>query len=142
MVYISPKFCKKITTGTIIKYNNNYYFVITPSCDIAQDKTTKIHLIKCEKLVEYATANKKKTDFITNLIKNPKNTSVSIYVLPKVPYFDDHKIINFHDLKIIDKSEITTANICCQIIPRIVQEIVSKFSSCYGRQGSPDYKLE
>lgn len=174
LMYISKGLCKSITTGTVLNIDNEYYFVITPSCDIAQGTTSKRHLIKCKKISEYAKEkysqldkdveikireskkstteeeiqekiqerlNDKRKNFEKKMQEEPKNGGTSIYILPKGAYFSEHKVIDFHDLKIIDKEEASIDKIHCQVTPRISQEIISKFSNCYGRQGSPDYSV-
>ncbi|MGL5368359.1 MAG: hypothetical protein ACRDAG_08660, partial [Cetobacterium somerae] len=85
--------------------------------------------------------NNKRREFEKKMQEEPKNGGTSIYILPKGAYFSEHKVIDFHDLKIIDKEEVSIEKIHCQVTPRISQEIISKFSNCYGRQGSPDYNV-
>lgn len=46
LLYISPKVKTTLSTGSIIKYGDKEYFVITPACDLAQNKTNFLHLLE------------------------------------------------------------------------------------------------
>lgn len=53
LLYISPKIKNTISTGTIIEYNSKQYFVITPACDLAQNKTNYLHLLELISEIDY-----------------------------------------------------------------------------------------
>lgn len=147
--YLKYQSDKPISTGLICYYEDKNYIVITPACDLANNKTTYIQLIEID---SYETA---KTDY--EKIKNKVLTSSDVkqfdkrinsnncdyyHFLPKANSFESG-YINFRKFRGIKKeffdSQIADNRVKCkvQISPYFMKDIIARFSSYYARQGQP-----
>lgn len=163
LLYLSPRIREKVNTGSILKFKDELFFVITPACDIAQHKTNFLTLIKIIDEEKYlrdidmknAVARQKglkgseifKDNSLTksgkglvdSINSNPKGIS-PYYALPKGIFITNNMILDFYQITTIHYSE--KYEVICHLHNRITKDIVSQFSSHFNRQGSPNYTYE
>ena len=147
--YIKYQSDKPVRTGLICYYENKKYVVITPACDLANNKTTYIQLLEID---SYKTARadyeKIKNKVLTNseakqFDKSLNDNNINNYhFLPKANSFEPG-YINFRKFHGIEKeffdSQIKANRIQfkMQISPYFMKDIIARFSSYYARQGQP-----
>ena len=138
---------KPISTGLICYYENKNYIVITPACDLANNKTTYIQLIEID---SYKTAKadyeKIKNKVLTNSEEKQFDKRINsnncdyYHFLPKANSFESG-YINFRKLQGIEKNffdaQIINNRVKCkvQISPYFMKDIIARFSYYYARQG-------
>lgn len=117
-------------TGTILKNSSDYYVILTPACDIAQDKPSKpkFTYYKLYKILPLQTDPGEHHSMKLKLSK---------YVLQWATFFE-WGYIDFEDSISVSKSAITDYQIQCLISPLFLKDIVFKIWNYYGRQWSPD----
>lgn len=148
-MYIYPPKDINYRTGSIINNDEGVCFVIlSPACDLALHngnfKTEKILLAEIKKLNEIISIVTKKCHTVSE--KNEKIESIcrntfSLYYhyLPKTDFFSGG-IVNFRRINSFTKKELEKnfSKPSIQISPLFCKDLVSRFSSYYGRQGQPD----
>jgi len=162
-VYIKPPIKPIFFTGSIIKdrNSNELFIVLTPSCDIVQNKAKKILIAKLSSLSEnpvrqikedsekIIAAGLNKSDRseqerkkfyaekdLKSLFSN--NYSHRYYFLPKSKNFEGG-LINFHMLESVENSDIADRfEIVATINTQFLKDIIAKFAFYYSRQGAPD----
>lgn len=139
---------KPISTGLICYYENKNYIVITPACDLANNKTTYIQLIEIDSYetakADYEkTKNNFKNSDIKQFNKSINGNNINHYhFLPKANSFESG-YINFRKFQSIEKeffdNQILDNRVKCkvQISPYFMKDIIARFSSYYARQGQP-----
>ena len=146
-MYIYPPIAQKIKPGSILNNpsNNKDYIVLTPACDLAQEKAhcillceiiTPKHLIATKVNGEGSSNGRKKTlkVFTTNV--NP-----NFHFLP--PMFDFlGGFIDFASVVSVSPKECNAqfSNTKIQISNSFISDIVARFSIYYSRQGQPALK--
>lgn len=151
----------KLKTWRIIKQigTDQLYVIINPACDIANGKFVNIICLHIDPLAEVFNDQ----DFIGNINdylnnqSNNKKEKIEKYIKGKTGDFSiilpktslcEGGCINFKKIKSLDHSQISQTTpplllwyeAVCDIAPLFVKDIISKFSSYYARQWTPDYK--
>ncbi len=138
-VYIFPPIKKNLQTGCVVqcKKTKRYLLVVSPACDLANNKTERIQLLEIENLEETIDNRCKKNKDNQDRLKN--NTfSLFYHYLPKTGFFPGG-FINFrliHSVKPRQMKKFFSEPIL-QISASFCKDVVSRFSSYYARQGQP-----
>ncbi len=149
-IYLSPPIKSHVHTGDLLKFNDEYYFVLTPACDIIfnykfDSKGTEIPFRKADHMV---VAQAKDFDF--NSLCADKNGNVN---KGKIKDFVTNQLFRYHYLPsfrgndgfIIDFQELSTIqfddaiNIEATISSVFTKDIISRFSLYFARQGQPTF---
>ena len=157
-VYLCPPMSEKFTTGSIVTTEDQWFAVLSPACDLVIKKngefrTDCVLCVEIEntsyivgkvltetgiKRMRNADKKKKKTE---KLLKEIFKNSYTFYYhwLPETDFFEGG-FLNFRKLQTLSEDEFRERfqQPCIQISPPFVKDIVSRFSSYYGRQGQPD----
>lgn len=149
-IYLAPPIKANIHTGDLIKIGNEYFFVLTPACDIVfnyrfNEKGEKIPFRKADHLV---VAQAKDFDF-KNLCLNKKEeidkgkindyVSNSFFRFHYLPSFRGNNgfLIDFQELKTVafeaEMERVAT------IAGAFSKDIISRFSLYFARQGQPTF---
>ena len=155
-VYLYPHVSKKITTGSIVREDNQWYVVLSPACDLVirgnnQFKTDRILFVEVEEendIVDKALTDirgmsegRKKREKMEEKLKEISRNNYTFYYhwLPKANCFPSG-FLNFRKLETLNKNDFDEKieQPLIQISPFFVKDIVSRFSSYYARQGQPD----
>lgn len=140
-VYIKPPVKESITQGLIVEMEGEKYLVITPACDISQEKAEFfqfVRLLEFEQLPDIQSKGESETR--KNQLKSYiENKSRRFHFLPGYDDLPD-SVIDFQDITTIRKSDLpeNRKNVCTITSP-FFKDIVNRFSSYYARQGSPDF---
>lgn len=149
-VYIKPPIKLKYYFGDILFSENNFYIILSPPCDMAQEKFDKVILAEIEdlnsivdfnnflqKYQETKSQSKKKaiTKYITNNFNN------KYHFIPPFQEFNGG-LINFQ--KIISKTndELNDYNRFATISEKFAKDISSRFAQYFSRQGQPDLNID
>lgn len=146
-MYIYPPISQKIKPGSILNNpnNNKDYIVLTPACDLAQEKAhcillceiiTPKHLIATKVNGEGSSNGRKKTLKVFTTNANP-----NFHFLP--PMFDFlGGFIDFASVVSVSPKECSDqfSNTKIQISNSFISDIVARFSIYYSRQGQPALK--
>lgn len=162
--YLNPKIInpesesesESVQTGAIYEDNDQKnYFVITPACDLTNNKTDYIQFIPIINKSDYINAQEG-FDFETKQytpsmeLREYKGTKKStlktcfgnkrahIHYFPKVSTIFDGGFINFRNIQSIERAKLTDYKKKLQVSPQFVKDIVARFSSYYARQGQPE----
>ena len=167
-VYLYPPVLDKITTGSMVKENNQWFVVLSPACDLVvrggQLNTERILFIEIEKetnIIDKAlnrlrriTDEEEKERVKKDILQRLSRNSHTFYYhwLPPVKFkiSDDEFLdfdggfLNFRKLEALSMTKFRTRfeKPAIQISPFFVKDIVSRFSSYYARQGQPDIDSE
>lgn len=157
--YIYPPVKKSVTTGDIILFKEEYFIVLTPLCDFViykgKQKAKKILLCKIknlggevknfEKLVASTEVTDPNRERLNNFISN--NANQNFHFVPRNTKLDSG-LIDFQDTITINKDEVDNL-IRGNEIQRIatvsgifLKDIISRYSSYFARQGSPDFNSD
>ena len=148
-VYLYPLLSERITTGNIVRRNEQWFVILSPACDLVirrngKFKTDRILLVETEEeddvvrtvLASIPKMGSKKSK-LNEVLKN--NHTDYYHWLPESGFWGG-RFLNFRRLKVLDEDkfreefEIFEA----QISPSFVKDIVARFSSFYARQGQPE----
>ncbi len=143
--YLYPPTLDRITTGSILKTDEQSFVVLTPACDLVprgqngEPNTNHILLTEIESVDKVLGGSKSKSK-VTELCRNRLQY---YHWLPKTDFFEGG-ILNFRKLTTLDKDDFDEkfGKPTIQISPSFVKDIVSRFSSYYARQGQPDIDSE
>lgn len=152
-VYLYPPVLDRITTGSMVKADDQWFVVLSPACDLVirkngEFKTDRILLVEIEgenDVVNVAlngiTRKRSKENKLQDVFNN--NHTDYYHWLPKTDFFEGG-ILNFRKLTTLDKDDFEEkfGKPTIQISPSFVKDIVSRFSSYYARQGQPDIDSE
>ena len=166
--YLYPPLPDKITTGSMVKENNQWFVVLSPACDLVvrngQFNTERILFAEIEsepdivnkalnrlrKITDEEEKEKVKQDILQRLAGN--NYAFYYHWMPPVKFkISDHGylnfdggFLNFRKLEALSKKNFNAkfTESLIQISPSFVKDIVSRFSSYYARQGQPDIDSE
>lgn len=153
-VYICPPIKKGIFTGNILnqKDTGDYFIVLTPACDLAQQKAKSIVIAPIESLKEDGivkqnvninkdpdTSKKQKKSAIDVLEKIIGNSySYKFHFLPQAKFFEGG-LIDFQKLiSVIPKELEEKFDPIASITAPFLKDIIARFSIYYSRQGAPD----
>ena len=157
-VYLYPPMSDKFTTGSIVKAADQWFVVLSPACDLVLKKNGTfrtdcvlcVEIEKTENIVDKVLtetgikrmrdANKKQKrteELLEKIFRN--NYTFYYHRLPETDFFKGG-FLNFRKLQTLSEDEFREQfqQPCIQISPFFVKDIVSRFSSYYGRQGQPD----
>lgn len=157
-VYICPPIKKGIFTGNILneKDTGEYFIVMTPACDLAQQKAKSIVIAPIESLKEdgivkqnvnikkdpESSKKQKKSaiDVLEKIIGN--NYSYKFHFLPQAKFFEGG-LINFQKLISVIPEELEKKfDIIASVTAPFLKDIIARFSIYYSRQGAPDINKE
>ena len=166
--YLYPPLPDKITTGSMVKEDNQWFVVLSPACDLVirngQFNTERILFVEIEsepdivnkalnrlqKITDEEKKEKVKQDILLRLAGN--NYAFYYHWLPPVKFkISDHGsltfdggFLNFRKLEALSKKNFNAkfTESLIQISPSFVKDIVSRFSAYYARQGQPDIDSE
>lgn len=144
--YIYPPDLDDYETGDILKKDDKYFVIITPSCDLIKrnDKMSaeKIFIVQCiplESTKYYKKYNQNKNstnkDRLKRLIESRGNDRY--FFLPGT-YFIDNLVIDFQFLDTIAEGELETYEKVAKLDDPFTQSMVSYFIRYYNRIGTPD----
>lgn len=144
-VYLYPSVLDRITTGSIVKIDDQWFVVLSPACDLVPRgenglrNTDYILLVEIE-TVDKVLAGSKSKGRVKELCTNKRDY---YHWLPETDFFEGG-ILNFRKLKTLneDNFEEKFGKPTIQISPSFVKHVVSRFSSYYARQGQPDIDSE
>ena len=140
--YLYPHVSKHITTGSIVreKTSNRPFVVLSPACDLVirqngTSNTGHILLVETES-IDNALDGSRSKGKVKELVRNRHQ---HLHWLPKIKRFEGG-VLNFRKLETLNKNDFDEKfdQPLIQISPFFVKDIVSRFSSYYGRQGQPD----
>ena len=144
-VYIKPPIKKNIHTGDLIKYNNEYYVILTPACDIViQTNGTRnadnIIIIKAQNFDYKTTCLNKNNDLDKNKIsKYVKNSNARFHYLP--PFNSNNGfIVDFQNITSIAFT--TELERVATVSSSFIKDIISRFANYYSRQGQPTFNQD
>lgn len=126
-MYIYPTIKDKHHTGDIVKKNDDFFIILTPSCDIANNKNDYYVLVRIinnnsTKECFYSIKNFAKIFEVDN--KDKEILEPSIY---------------FQDLISVKKEEIIEYHRVASISYPFLKDVIARFSRYYARQGRPDF---
>ena len=166
--YLYPPVTDKITTGSMVKENNQWFVVLSPACDLVfrngQFNTERILFVEIESEPDIVNKALNRLKKITNDEKREEmredilqklscnNNEFYYHWLPPVKFKiseGEHLdfeggFLNFRKLEALPLKKFKTRfkDPSIQISPFFVKDIVSRFSSYYARQGQPDIDSE
>lgn len=166
-MYIIPALTREWQTGDLIKANDRQcnFVVVTPACDLAQDKAKGIHLVEIESLREGVFATnlnlckrqpeatptgdekvefeKKQRSAREVLIRLACNSYGNRYhFLPPSRNFEGG-LLNFQKVQSVKFTEFgKNFTKIGSISDKFIKDIVSRFASYYARQGQPNFECE
>lgn len=153
-VFICPPIKSNYFFGDILHDDANYYVILSPACDMAQEKYEKIIIAQIESLdtITYFidhqqrynesqsqnkkdNAKKKVIEFITN------NYNGKYHYLPKFMGFPGG-VINFQKIQSKTKEELVGMNRFASISGKFSKDIGARFSNYFARQGQPNLNID
>ena len=140
-VYLYPSVLDRITTGSMVTTNDQWFVVLNPACDLVPRGengvlNTNYVLLAEIKSVSDVLGGSKSRGRVMELCKNRLQY---YHWLPPTDFFQGG-ILNFRRLTTLEKDVFDEkfGKPAIQISPSFVKDIVSRFSSYYARQGQPD----
>ena len=143
-IYIYPPVKEGPAAGLVVRRlaDDSYAMVLTPSCDLAQNKAEHVQLVDIVNMLERddicaKTTNNARKQLIESYVKNNKADRFHF-----LPHFGSLRpgILDFQRVSNIRIDDLTKQfQSICSISPSFYKDIVSRFSSYYARQGSPDF---
>lgn len=153
-VFISPPIKSNYFFGDILYDDVNYYTILSPACDMAQEKYEKIIIAQIDSLDAITTfidhqqrynesqsknkkesARKKVVEFLTN------NHSDKYHYLPKYMEFPGG-LINFQKIYSKTKEELNEMKRFASISGKFSKDIGARFSNYFARQGQPNLNID
>ena len=167
-IYLYPPIPNKITTGSMVKADNQWFVVLSPACDLiirtSGQFTERILFVEVEKETDIVgkalnrlrniTDDEKREKMREDILQRLAGNNYAFYYhwLPPVKFklSDDGSFgfdggfLNFRKLEALSKRNFNAkfGDPLIQISPFFVKDIVSRFSSYYARQGQPDIDNE
>jgi hypothetical protein len=148
-VYIKPPIRKKLHTGDFIRYQNEYYVILNPACDIVvqgdpekggKRNADTLTLVKARSF-EYNTLCLNKNNVldknkIEGFVKNKNNR---YHFLP--PFGSNTGfLIDFQDITSIPFTE--ELERVASVSNPFIKDIIARFSNYYARQGQPTFNQD
>lgn len=147
-MYIYPPIAQKIKPGSILRKNtdsNKNYIILTPACDLAQEKAHCIllcEIITPKQLISTRVRGEGNSSSRKgNLRPFITNTNPNFHFLPPIFAFEGG-FIDFASVLSVSPQECVCeySETVIQISSAFIADIVSRFSIYYSRQGQPDLK--
>lgn len=146
-MYIYPPIAQKIKPGSILNNlnENKDYIVLTPACDLAQEKAHCIllcEIISPKKLIATKIKGEGNSKGRQGLLRTfTNNTNPNFHFLPPMfdflgGFVDFSSVISVSPQECIEKY----SNTKIQISNSFISDIVARFSIYYSRQGQPALK--
>lgn len=148
--YIFPPLNTEFETGDILEDNNNFFVIITPSCDFiprkGERKAKKVLLAKCTPLKDthqYKKYEKDKSLGNTQSLKEliESRSGDRYFYLPQAPFINN-SILDFQHISIIDYEELKKMKKVARLDDPFAQSMLSYFIRYYNRIGFPDIDSE
>jgi len=149
--YITRPVKENLSTGDLITLNGNRYVVLTPACDFAQNRVSKVFLLRIKDISEEISD----IDEIKNIeeLSNSKKTKLERIIQNNSSYFHfipRHKGINAGIIDFQNKLSMPIEELEAKIksleVDRFatismpfLKDLIARYSSYYARQGSPDF---
>ena len=153
--YIYPVHDDSIESGDIFRKEGVFYVVVTPSCDIAQNKTKFLHLTKCipldetKEYKEYISEKNKKTinesklasakDKLSQLIRSGRRDCH--FFIPKTSFIEN-LVIDFEQIITIELSDVVKYECIAKLDSPFAQSMIIKFVRHFNRIGTEDLDAE
>lgn len=151
--YIYPTISEEFETGEILRKQNKYFVILTPSCDFVENasinRKRKVGMvllaetISLEETPEYiaylaskTTDNKKKLAKVMSSGKSDR-----YYFLPGTPFMKA-QVVDFQNKKVVDYSDLKDYERIKLIDSPYSQSMISSFIRHYNRIGTPDLDTE
>ena len=154
-VFISPPIKSNHFFGDILYDDFDYHIILSPACDMAQEKYEKIIIAQIEPLdtitsfIEHQQrynekgqsntkkekAKKKVIEFLTN------NYNDKYHYLPKYMEFPGG-LINFQKIQSKTKEELDGMKRFASISGKFSKDIGARFSNYFARQGQPNLNID
>lgn len=153
-VFIKPPIKNNYFFGDILYDDTDYYIILSPACDMAQEKYEKIIIAQIDPLdkmasfIEYQQryhetesknkkdkAKKKVIEFLTN------NHGDKYHYLPNYREFPGG-LINFQKIQSKTREELDKMGRFASISGKFSKDIGARFSNYFARQGQPNLKLD
>ena len=156
-VYLVPPIKKDPFTGDILKNRDpeEYFLILTPACDMDlrkqennsvkrnADKIILAKLIRFDQMPEIckyiSEQSKNNEEVVKKYIKNKKER---YHYLPSFGSRILGYLIDFQDINQINSEELDTYDRVASIDEPFLKNIISRFTSYYARQGSPDLDID
>lgn len=147
--YLYPPMLDKITTGSMVKADDQWFVVLSPACDLVirkngEFKTDRILFAEIESendVVNISLNGITKKDSKKRKLRDVSNNNYTDYYhwMPKTDFFEGG-FLNFRKLHALKQTIFNEkfGKPSIQISPFFVKDIVSRFSSYYARQGQPE----
>lgn len=151
--YIYPPIKELVVEGGIVneKTTDNIYIVLTPACDIANQKADFIQMVSVSAItvelenvgfpLSEQNRSRSRSDKLEGKISSfVENKNSRYHYLPKFGAIQKDSIADFQNIKsvplVVFNEEYELKGSIAGIF---YKDLVSRFSSNYARQGSPDY---
>lgn len=144
--YVYPPIITEYETGDILEESNNFYIMLTPSCDfMLRDGKRKAEyaLLACciplkdtdeyKKYSENNNADNKNK--LTRLIEDRRGDR--FFFLPKAPFIDN-SVIDFQKIRLVAFSDLNKLKKIARLDDPYAQAMSASFMRYYNRIGSPD----
>lgn len=169
--YVCPPISEEYETGDILKLNDSYFVVLTPSCDLelredGHRKATRVMLSKCElltdniKYIKYMEAKSNLSNCVlspdspgyktiqtqfnnckTNLEYIIKPHGADRYFFLPKTFFIENLIIDFEKIITVEYTELINYIKIAKIDDPIAQSMISSFIRWYNRVGFDDIDM-
>lgn len=139
---------KDLSTGSLIKYYDHNYIVLSPACDLANRVGKKINYMQIAQICDFETIIGKVNTNVErakdqkrnkkNLIRN--NYSSNYHWLPETQKYCGG-FIDYRTIQTISiEDDYVLENV--QVSYAFLKDIIARFSSYYARQGQPNIDCE
>ena len=155
--YITPPLKPSPLAGDLyqgrIKNQDGYWVLLTPSCDLVQQKADRILLARCEILTEQHEYKEWKAELpsparvkenrLMALLQNNRQVGQRdrFHVLPGVLDLPD-LVVDFQQLVTLPLDQLAGLKQRASLDSPFAQELVTRFSRYFGRLGTPDLDVE
>ena len=144
--YIYPPMCSEYETGDILKKDDSFFVLLTPSCDLVNrngrikaQNTMLVKTTHLEDTEEYKTFkqnnNNENKKSLMKLIESRK--SDRYFFLPKTTFITN-SILDFQDIIVIPTSELNRYTKIAKVDSPFAESMLSNFIRYYNRVGFPD----
>ena len=149
--YITRPVKEHLSTGDLITLDGNRYVVLTPACDFAQNKVSKVFLLRIKDvseeisgIEEIQTIERLSSSKKGKLEKLIRNNSSYFHFIPQHNGINAGIIDFQHKLSIpieVLEKKIKSAEVdrFATISLPFLKDLIERYSSYYSRQGSPDF---
>lgn len=157
-VYVMPPIKEAFFTGDILreKDDSKYHIILTPACDMAQNKAKFIVLCEIEIFGNFEYLKQLKSiinqlekiekdkedakNKIASLITN--NDALKYHFLPSFNRFPGG-FVNFQKVTSVKHKDLAAKKVkVAEVFETFLKDIIARFTSYYARQGSPDFDVD